>query len=114
MTRKVIDQAEMQELFTYDAENGRLFWKVSRGSAAKTGSVAGWLHDEGYRCLEVNLVKYKEHRVIWTMVNGPIPSGLEVNHKDENKSNNRIENLELVTPEQNVNFATNTSEGVTV
>lgn len=46
------------------------------------------------------------HRVIWTAVNGPIPEGLQVNHLDENKSNNSIFNLNLMTAKENNNWAT--------
>lgn len=43
-------------------------------------------------------VTASEHRVIWVYVNGPIPAGLVVDHINEVKSDNRIENLQLVTP----------------
>lgn len=33
-------------------------------------------------------------------------AGLQVNHKDENKSNNRLDNLELCTPAYNMNYGT--------
>lgn len=46
------------------------------------------------------------HRVVWIAVNGPIPQGLEVNHIDENKSNNSIDNLNLLTPKENTNYGT--------
>lgn len=45
------------------------------------------------------------HRVIWVYHNGPIPDGKEVNHKDRNKSNNLIGNLELVTRLGNMQHA---------
>ncbi len=36
------------------------------------------------------------HRVVWEYHNGPIPDGCHVHHKDEDKANNNIENLELL------------------
>lgn len=35
------------------------------------------------------------HVYIWQKFNGPIPKGFHVHHKDENKENNDISNLEL-------------------
>lgn len=45
------------------------------------------------------------HRVVWVLNHGPIPDGMEINHKDGNKSNNAIENLELVTHQDNMKHA---------
>jgi hypothetical protein len=45
------------------------------------------------------------HRVIWEAVHGPIPDGLQINHKNGIKDDNRIENLELVTPSENTRHA---------
>lgn len=36
------------------------------------------------------------HRVIWKELHGDIPSGFIIHHKDGNKKNNVIENLELI------------------
>lgn len=46
------------------------------------------------------------HRLVWFSVNGIIPEGLEINHNDENKNNNSIFNLSLVTRGQNINWGT--------
>lgn len=42
------------------------------------------------------------HRVVWEWLKGPIPDGLQINHKDLNKQNNTIDNLELLTGAGNI------------
>lgn len=46
------------------------------------------------------------HRLVYMAHVGDIPKGMQVNHKDENKANNCVENLELLTPSQNVRYGT--------
>ena len=41
------------------------------------------------------------HRLVAAAFLGPIPPGYQVNHVDADKSNNRLTNLEIVTPEEN-------------
>lgn len=41
------------------------------------------------------------HRFLWESKRGKIPQGLFINHKDGNKKNNRIDNLEVVTLQEN-------------
>jgi hypothetical protein len=47
--------------------------------------------------------KYKEglkfeHVIVWEKHNGKIPAGFQIHHRDFNKTNNNISNLQLVTP----------------
>ena len=37
------------------------------------------------------------HRVVWALHNGPIPPEFDVHHLDMDKSNNHIDNLELIS-----------------
>lgn len=48
------------------------------------------------------------HTVIFLAVNGlhKLPKGYEINHIDEDKTNNAIWNLELVTRKENINWGT--------
>ena len=44
---------------------------------------------------------YASHRIVWEMVHGPIPDGMQVDHRDGNPFNNRLDNLRLATQAQN-------------
>ena len=52
------------------------------------------------------LRQYYWHRVIWFYFNGDIPNNMQINHKDECKTNNALDNLELLSPQDNCNFGT--------
>jgi hypothetical protein len=45
------------------------------------------------------------HRAVWVSVNGPIPLGMEPNHRNGIKHDNSIGNLELLTHRDNIKHA---------
>ena len=49
---------------------------------------------------------YMVHRLVWSAFNDPIPEGLQVNHINEIKADNRLSNLNLMTPKENTNWGT--------
>ena len=56
-----------------------------------------------YNLSQKNKLKHPElerrlHRAIWKSYNGEIPKGYHIHHKDHNKENNDISNLELISP----------------
>lgn len=48
------------------------------------------------------------HRVVWEACVGPIPPRMVINHKNGNKLDNRLTNLEVVTSSQNNQHACDT------
>jgi HNH endonuclease/NUMOD4 motif/Helix-turn-helix domain of resolvase len=47
------------------------------------------------------------HRLVMLTFAGPPPDGMQVNHKNGNKADNRSENLEFVTPGENLRHSYN-------
>lgn len=74
------------EIFKY--KEGFIFWE--NGKQAGTEG-----NRNGYSSVTYNYKTYNQHRVIWELHNGPIPSGYVVDHIDRNKTNNLIDNLRL-------------------
>lgn len=86
---------------SYDSELGRFI--------NKNGKIKGKTNRNGYRTIALNRdhvgYTFCEHRCVWAWFNGDIPDGMEINHIDANRGNNRIENLELVNHSQNMRHA---------
>ena len=47
---------------------------------------------------------YLVHRLVWEAFNGQIYEGLQVNHINEVKTDNRLSNLNLMTCKENINY----------
>ncbi len=100
------------DLFEY--KNGKLHWKIKPANRVKIGDEVGHL-SAGYRRFEYKNQQYHVHRVIWEMHKGPIGSGLEVDHINHIKNDNRIENLRLISHAENTrnkSIAANNTSGI--
>lgn len=57
---------------------------------------------QGYMNVSFGRKMYLVHRLVMLTFIGPCPSGKQINHKDGDKQNNALVNLEYVTPSENV------------
>ena len=100
---KNLAQDYLQKLFTYDSTEGHLIWKInrSRGRNVK-GKRFGFDEKGGRRKGNIDGKTFRESNLIWMHQYGNIPAGMYIDHIDRNPSNNKLDNLRLVTPLQNV------------
>lgn len=93
-----------------DPLTGFLFWKSKKGTdrctkswnARFSGKVAGCADGSyGYWLIGLDFITYQAHRLVWLHYYGFDPGEMEIDHIDQNKSNNALSNLRLATSSEN-------------
>ena len=54
-------------------------------------------------CYDGNLKQFRVHRLVYEAFNGPIPDGMEIDHINTVRDDNRLVNLRCVTRKENCN-----------
>lgn len=99
----MITEKRTRELFEYDATNGGLRYRRStRGrNPKKPGDAAGTVQPDGYLQVMVDKKKYYVHRLVWLLHHGVLPERpAHIVHGNGDRSDNRIENLQMVSHSQ--------------
>ena len=96
--------------YLYVDADGAVWRMMTRSRTGRpiaiTPTRADRIDSTGYRRIRIGKRgTFSAHRLVWLALRGVIPDGYEVNHKNLNKSDNRIDNLELLTHAANVQHA---------
>lgn len=99
--------------FTFRKEDAQLLWKdrprqdFPSDQAHRTWNSryglqrAGLLKKSAYCYVQIDGKRYAAHRIIWEMHNGAIPEGMDIDHKNRKRRDNRLSNLRLCTNAEN-------------
>jgi len=86
----------LRSVLDYDPATGVLTWK----NGSRCGSIAGCIQKRGYRTIGLRGVEFYAHRLVWFMIHGRWPIGID--HINGVKADNRICNLREATQSQNI------------
>lgn len=96
VTNQRLTIKEVKELFDY--KDGNLYWKKANSNRRKIGKKIGNQHPKNKYIQFVYKGKlYMVHRLIWLWHGNELIDGLEIDHINRNRSDNRIENLRQVS-----------------
>lgn len=107
---------EIQELLAYDAKTGKITWRFTTSPRSREGQEAGSIDGDGYRLISLNYKKRSAHRLAFDLMGIEIPPGMQVDHINGKRDDNRWSNLRLVTGQQNnmnTKIQKNNKSGVT-
>lgn len=91
---KSISGEELRELVEY--KDGNLYWINPTNFRLNKGDKLGCIHKSGYIITSLFNKYYSLHRLIWLYHYDYYPEN-DIDHIDNNKTNNRIENLREVS-----------------
>ena len=95
---KPIKRIDVERLFYYcESSKSGLRFRTVNSNRFKVGDEAGTKGPSGYYRVKIQGVNYLAHRIVWVLFNTDLHCGI-IDHKDKNRSNNKISNLRVVTP----------------
>lgn len=99
----MITHERLCELFVYLRDSGDFIRRIptGRNGCHRAGERAGTIQNHGYVVITADNQRYMAHRLAWFYVHGVWPAG-DLDHINQDKSDNRISNLRVATRKQNM------------
>ena len=90
----------LKEVLTYHPDTG-LFTRNREFGGWAPGEVAGCVKLDGYRRIAIDKIQYPASHLVWFYCHGVWPKH-HMDHKNNNRDDNRIENLRECNPSENL------------
>lgn len=91
----------LRRMFAYNPDTGHVTWTIYRGSMVP-GDIAGYVHSDGYRYIRLGRSAFCAHRIAWILhIGTAIPNGMQIDHENGNRDDNRLQNLRIATATEN-------------
>ncbi len=90
----------LHQIMRYGTESGDFIRLVTVGARGKVGDVAGSINGKGYIDIKIRYKSYRANILAWFYMTGEWPEG-EVEHKDQDKTNNAWSNLRIASSSEN-------------
>ena len=93
-----ISMDQLRQWLSYDSETGEIVWRVKRCGRAQTANAVRKPDPHGYLNITIDRRPYRLHTVAWARDYGEWPPvGMEIDHINLCKTDNRICNLRLAS-----------------
>ena len=89
---KTLTANRLRKVLSYDPGTGKFRWRVTSGSRAVAGSIAGTRGHRGHHQIRIDGKLYQASRLAWLYMTGRWPK-LEINFSNRNTSDTRWANL---------------------
>ena len=89
----------VRELFNDAGDT--LSWKAKQNNRVPAGKEVRTLTSDGYVVVRFDGRRHYAHRVLWILRHGPIPTGMEIDHRNSNRADNADSNHRLATTPAN-------------
>lgn len=100
MSKSILTQSRLRELFDYNSETGVFTRKQNKTRTDLVGKPAGWVMTKGHLSIEIDYRSYLAHRLAWLYMFGKWPTN-QIDHINRMKADNRIANLRDVGQSEN-------------
>ncbi|MGC1680705.1 MAG: HNH endonuclease, partial [Pseudolabrys sp.] len=91
-TAKTLSANRLRKVLSYDPGTGKFRWRVTSGSRAVAGSIAGTRGSRGHHQIRIDGKLYQASRLAWLYMTGKWPK-LEIDYINHKTSDARWTNL---------------------